>query len=75
MLNLGCFGKERKRKKKKGNWKYRRPKWSTARFESSVVTEKVCRDKVPRPCIEIGLRNGAHQRVRQELGAYGSSQD
>ena len=39
MLNLGCFGHERKKKRKKGNWRFRRLEWATSHFDFSVVTD------------------------------------
>ena len=58
----------KEKEKKKGNWRFMRPEWATAHFESSITTEKVCRDRVPlalcrdRACwpdtqADLGVRN------------------
>ena len=71
MLNLECFGKERKKEKEKGKWKWRRPEWATTHFESFLATEEVCRDKVPLALcrdkgfhVAIGLVGLAHDTTR-----------
>ena len=57
--NLGCLRKERK----KENWRCKRPEWAIAHFESSVATEKVCRDRVPLTMSRHGhlCRDRAHR--------------
>ena len=42
------------RKEKRENWWCRRLEWATAHFESSVVIEEVCCDRVPLTCVATG---------------------
>ena len=73
MLNLGCFGHERKNKRKKGNWRFRGLEWVIAHFDSFVATdfpahfESFVMTGFPGPCVAIGFsmsrRGGAIVRT------------
>ena len=73
MLNLGCFGHERKKKRKKGNWRFKRLEWVIAHLDSSVATnfpahfESFVATRFPGPCVAIGFsmsrRGGAIVRT------------